>query len=69
MSAAEIKELPLLEKFQILESIWLDLAERVEEMPLSASDKQLLDSRLARMESGEAQDHEWDEVKLSLGNK
>ena len=69
MSVAEIRQLPLREKFQILEALWADLSDRVESIPLSPAEESLLDSRLQRIESGQTQIHEWDEVKDSIGKK
>jgi len=69
MNVSEIRQLPLREKFQILEALWEDLGREIEEIPLSAGEKSFLDSRLARIESGETQIHDWDEVKDSLGKR
>ena len=69
MSVAEIRQLPLREKFQILEALWADLGERVESIPLSPAEESLLDYRLQRIESGQTQIHEWDEVKDAIGKK
>lgn len=67
MSIAEIKELPLREKMQILEAIWEDLGERVEGMEISDKERELLDGRLERVRNGEVEIHDWDAVKDSLG--
>jgi len=67
MSVTEIKALPVREKFQILEALWEDLSEKIEDIPLTQADRDLLDHRLARIESGEAKILEWDELKDSIG--
>lgn len=67
MSAAEILQLPLREKLQIMEAIWEDLRERAETCAISQETKDLLELRRARVESGEAKMLDWDSVKHSIG--
>lgn len=67
MSIAEIRSLPLREKFQILEAIWDDLSSRIEEMAVSPAVRDLLDERIERVRSGAAEVHDWDAVKFSIG--
>lgn len=67
MSIAEVRGLPLREKLQILEAIWEDLGARVDEMAISSAERELLDSRLDRVRNGEAEIHDWDAVKHSIG--
>ena len=67
MSIAEVRSLPLREKFQILEAIWDDLSARVDEMAVSPAERELLDTRIERVRSGSAELHDWDSVKHSLG--
>jgi putative addiction module component (TIGR02574 family) len=69
MSIAELRNLPLREKFQILEVIWDDLSAHMEEMAVSPAVRELLDKRLERIESGSAEVHDWDSVKFSLGRR
>jgi len=69
MSIAEVKGLPILEKFQIMEVIWEELSENLEDIEASDSEKKLLDKRLKRIETGESQVYDWDDVKNSLGNR
>ena len=69
MSVAEIRKLPMREKFQILEALWGDLSDRIDGMPLSETEKTLLDSRLDRIESGQAEVLNWDDVKGSIGKR
>lgn len=69
MSIAEVRSLPLREKLQILEAIWEDLSARVDEMEISPSEKELLDSRIERVRNGEAEIHDWDTAKHSLGRR
>jgi hypothetical protein len=69
MSVAEISNLPSLEKLQIMEAIWLDLRGRIEPMGIPPEHRTLLDERRARVESGAAVLHEWDEVKHTIGQR
>jgi putative addiction module component (TIGR02574 family) len=69
MSIAEVRNLPLREKFQILEAIWDDLSVRMEEMAVSPAVRELLDSRLERIANGASEVHDWDSVKFSIGQR
>ena len=65
MTIAEIKLLPVQQKFQIMEAIWEDFSERFDRMEIPQAHKELLDRRRARVESGEARLLDWDAVKSS----
>lgn len=67
MSIAEIRSLPLREKFQILEALWEDLSVRMDEMSVSPDVKDLLDERIERVRNGVVEVHDWDSVKFSIG--
>ena len=67
MSITEVRNLPLCEKFQILEAIWDDLSSRIDEMAVSPGVRDLLDERIERVRSGSAEVHDWDAVKFSIG--
>jgi len=67
MNIAEIRNLPLREKFQILELIWDDMRARVDEMAVSPAVRDLLDARVERIRNGSAEVHDWDSVKFSMG--
>lgn len=69
MSIAEVRNLPLREKLQILEVIWDDLSARVNEMSVSPAVGDLLDERIERIRNGSAEVHDWDSVKFSIGRK
>ena len=69
MSIAEIRQLPLAEKLQIMEALWDDLRAHVEGLPVPEWHKELLDSRRKAVEEGREQVLEWDEVKSSLGTR
>jgi putative addiction module component (TIGR02574 family) len=67
MMTDELKALPPVEKFQLMEALWQDLRERFDRMELSESQKALLDRRRASVETGESRLHDWDAVKGSIG--
>ena len=69
MSIAEVSKLPLREKLQIMETIWLDLRQRVEELEAPDEHRRLLDSRRQRVASGETSLRDWDHVKDSIGRR
>jgi putative addiction module component (TIGR02574 family) len=67
MSATEVLQLPLRERLQIMEAIWEDLRGRADRFGISQDQKDLLDSRRARVGTGEATILDWDSVKHSIG--
>ena len=67
MSIAEIHQLPIEEKFQMMEALWEDLRNHFERMPLPAAHRALLDERRARVQNGTALLRNWDAVKNSIG--
>ena len=67
MSIAEIHQLPIEEKFQMMEALWEDLREHFARMPLSAAHRALLDERRVRVQNGTATLRDWDAVKTSIG--
>lgn len=69
MSLTEVAKLPLREKFQIMEAIWADLSQRMEEFEIPAEHKALLDARRERVASGESTLHDWDTVKNTIGQR
>ncbi|MEX2605790.1 MAG: addiction module protein [Kiritimatiellia bacterium] len=67
MTITEVRNLPLREKFQILEAIWDDLSARMDEMSVSPAVRDLLDERVERIRTGSAEVQDWDSVKFSIG--
>lgn len=67
MNIAEVRNLPLREKFQLLELIWDDMSHRMDEMAVSPAVRDLLDARVERIRNGSAEVHDWDSVKFSMG--
>ena len=69
MSIAEIRQLPLAEKLQIMEAIWEDLRRDADAVPVADWQKTLLDQRRQAVEEGREKVLDWDEVKHTLGRK
>jgi putative addiction module component (TIGR02574 family) len=68
MSIAEIHQLPLSEKLQIMEAIWEDLRAKVDQVAVPDWHRDLLDTRRQAVAENREQILEWDEVKHSLGS-
>lgn len=66
MSIAEIHQLPLSEKLQIMEAIWEDLRARADELPVPDWHKELLDARREAVAAGREPVLDWDDAKRSL---
>ncbi len=67
MTAADVKALPIDRKIQIMEAIWEDLRDRFERLEVSPQQKDLLDRRRARVESGAAKLLDWESVRGTIG--
>lgn len=67
MSITEIRKLPIREKFQILEALWEDMREEVEEADLPADHKRILDECDARMCAGEEKFYSLEEARKMIG--
>ena len=67
MSIADVAKLPLREKLQIMETIWLDLRSHVEAIDAPEEHRRILDERRARVASGSSSLLDWDQVKQTIG--
>ncbi len=67
MTAEEVKAMPVSQKLQIMEAIWVDLRERFEHLEITPQIKELLDQRCARVRDGSGQLLDWDSIKGSIG--
>lgn len=67
MTIAEVKAMPIGQKVRIMETLWQDMQEHFEAMPIPDDVKKLLDVRRARVAQGEASLLNWDVVKAALG--
>ncbi len=69
MSIAEVKQLPLAEKLQIMEAIWEDLRARADQVPVPQWHKDVLDARRKAVEDGHEEILDWDSIKDSLPSR
>lgn len=67
MTVADVKALSLREKLQIMEAIWLELREHADACGVPPEHRELLDSRRARVASGEVELRDWDAIKRTIG--
>ncbi len=67
MSIAEIKQLPMREKFQIMEALWEEMHALADEASAPEKHRKILDARRDEVESGRASLLEWDDVKNQIG--
>lgn len=63
----DVKNLTKEEKLLTMRSLWEDMREDIEHSPETPEIIELLDKRIARIESGEAELLDWDKVKGSIG--
>jgi hypothetical protein len=67
MTTQEIRTLPTDEKVRIMAAIWEDMRDNYEDTPISQEVIDLLKTRQARVDRGEAQLLDWDKVKFAIG--
>jgi hypothetical protein len=63
----DFKTMSIEDKMLTMSALWLELRETVEASVETPEICRILDNRVARVESGEAELLDWDEVKGSLG--
>ncbi len=68
MSIAEIKKLPIREKFQIMEALWDEMRPEIEAAEISESHKVILDDCHARVAAGQEALVDWSIAKNRFGN-
>jgi hypothetical protein len=69
MSLAEIRKLPIREKFQILEALWEDMREEAEEADIPDSHKKILDDCEAKVLAGEERFYSLEEARNVIGRQ
>ena len=69
MSIAEVRQLPLAEKLQIMEAIWEELRAQAEQVPVPQWHRDLLDERRKAVEDGREEEFDWDAIKDSLPSR
>ena len=67
MNIAEIKKLPMREKFQIMEALWDEMRVVADKADVPESHRLILDERREAVESGSSSLLDWDEVKDNIG--
>ena len=67
MTISDVKTMTIGQKVRIMETIWQDMQEHFEAMPVPEDVKKLLDGRRERASRGGASLMNWDEVKAALG--
>ncbi|MBS1593769.1 MAG: addiction module protein [Bacteroidetes bacterium] len=60
---AELHKLPVEEKLQLVQELWDDIARDNSLESISKEHKEILDQRIAKINSGEATFRPWSEVK------
>ena len=63
----DVKNMTKEEKLLTMRNLWEDMRESVSDAPETPEITELLDDRVARAESGEAELLDWDKVKGSIG--
>ena len=65
----DIKSLSQEEKFLTMKNLWEDMRDQIAKTPATPEIISLLEERFKRVQSGEAQLLDWDEVKGSIGRR
>ena len=65
----DIKSLSQEEKFLTMKNLWEDMRDQIAKTPETPEIISLLEERFKRVQSGEAQLLDWDEVKGSIGRR
>ncbi len=63
---ADILELSVAEKIQIVEDIWDSISQNPEQLPVSEAEKQELDKRLKNYKQNPNEGIEWETLKKNL---
>lgn len=66
MSITEVRQLPIREKIEMMETLWEDLQSRVDSAPVPEAHRRLLDQRRAAVEAGTEPVEDWESVKKDL---
>jgi putative addiction module component (TIGR02574 family) len=63
----EIRQMPIIERVQLVEQIWNSIADDEKEFQLTDAQKSELDRRLAAQQASPSQGSPWSDVKRRLG--
>jgi len=66
MTMAELKQLPLAERLQLVEDLWDTIADESSAITLSAEQRAELDSRLDALEANPTTGTPWDAVRRGI---
>lgn len=69
MSIADIKQLPMREKVQIMETLWEEMRATADNANVPEDHRRILDARREEVESGKERLLKWDDVKDSIGKR
>jgi len=69
MQVSEILQLSVAERVQIVEDIWDSIGENPEELPLSETEKLVLDKRLEDYREDPHEGIEWEILKKNLSSE
>lgn len=69
MTIAEIKDLPIESKLQIMEELWGEMRVRLDEMAIPPEHQRLLDERRTQVDQGQSSLHRWEDVKQKIGQR
>ena len=68
-SAADVLELPVAERLQLVEDIWNSIAAAPEKLELTEEEKRLIDQRLQARNQNPAAGSPWDEVYARITSR
>ena len=66
MSITEVRQLPIREKIEMMETLWEDLQSHVDSAPVPEAHRRLLDQRRTAVEAGTEPVEDWESVKKDL---
>lgn len=66
MTVAEVHQLPLNEKLQIMEAIWEDLCRNAENFESPEWHREVLEERQKLIDSGQAKFLDWEQAKADV---
>jgi putative addiction module component (TIGR02574 family) len=67
MATIEITSLSSREKLQLMEALWDDMRQKAGESVIPKDHQKILEARWVRVQSGETELLEWDDIKETIG--
>ena len=68
-SRAELLQLPVSERIQLVEDLWDSIAEHPEELPLTDAQREALDHRLEAWRANPTEGASWETVRARIQNR